>query len=189
MAEESSRLLSNSESFRTCSIAKNGAGYTPNSQYCAGVPDTVSDGDNRGRDPEADGAPVGTVCYIEMRDKLMAKNSDYYTKGDEYCAGHEDTISDGDNRGRDPETNGSSIGTETDIKMRNCLIAKNSDRYTKGDEYCAGHEDTLSDGDNKGRDPEQQGGSIGTNIDIQNRTCLGAKNLYKCGKEYCVGNA
>jgi len=184
MAEESSRLLANSVSFRTCSVAKNSAGYTPNSEYCAGHEDTISDGDNKGRDPEADGASIGTLCDIEMRNKLMAKNSERYTKGDEYCAGHEDTISDGDERGRDPENQGGTIGTETDIKMRNKLIAKNSDRYTKGNEYCAGHEDTISDGDNRGRDPENQGGTIGTNLDIQSRTCLGAKNIYKCGKEY-----
>ena len=138
MAEESSRLLANSEDFRTCSVAKNSAGYTPGSEYCAGTPDTISDGDNRGRDPEDGGGSIGTSIDIETREKLLAKNAD---------------------------------------------------RYTKGNQYCAGHEDTLADGDNRGRDPENQGACIGTNLDIQSRTCLGAKNLYKKGNEYCAGNA
>lgn len=189
MAEESSRLLDNSESFRTCSIAKNKAGYTPESEYCAGVPDTISDGDNRGRDPEADGGSIGTIRDIEMRNKLMAKNSDGYTKGDEYCIGHEDTISDGDCRGRNPEANGSAIGTTCDIEMRNKLLAKNRDRYTKEDEYCSGHEDTIADGDNRGRDPESQGSCIGTACDIQKRTGLSARNIYNSGNEYCSANA
>lgn len=182
--EESSRLLSNSESFRTCSIAKNSAGYTPGDEYCAGHEDTISDGDCRGRDPEGQGGVIGTTCDIDMRNKLMAKNSDGYTKGNQYCAGHQDTLSDGDERGRDPERQGSVIGTQTDIRMRECLMAKNSDRYTKGNEYCAGHEDTLADGDCRGRDPETTGSCVGTNLDIQSRTCLSAKNIYKCGSEY-----
>ena len=189
MAEESSRLLENSESFRTCSIAKNSAGYVPGNEYCAGHEDTISDGDCRGRNPEGNSVTIGTVCDIEMRNKLMAKNSDGYTCGNEYCAGHQDTLSDGDCRGRDPEGSGGVIGTNCDIEMRNKLMAKNKDRYTKGDEYCAGHEDTLSDGDCRGRDPEGDGGTIGTNKDITVRTTSISRNLYKCGNEYCSANA
>jgi hypothetical protein len=86
MAEESSRLLSNSESFRTCSITKNSAGYTPNSEYCAGVPDTISDGDNRGRDPESQDSCIGTKIDIGKRTASVSKN--LYKGGNEYCSGN-----------------------------------------------------------------------------------------------------
>lgn len=72
----------------------------------------------------------------DIREKMLAKNADGYTEGNEYCASHPDTISDGDERGRDPEDEGASIGTKKDIKMNNCLIVKN--KYNSGNEYAAG---------------------------------------------------
>lgn len=188
MADES-RLLTNSEDFRTCSIAKNSCHYIPSKEYCAGVPDTISDGDNRGRDPQDIGGEVGTQIDIKMRDCSLAKNSDRYTHGSEYCAGVPDTISDGDCRGRDPEGQSGTIGTNKDIQMRNNLMAKNADGYTYGNQYCAGVPDTMADGDAKGREP-QQGDEAGTCIDFANRSRLLGKNsnLYTKNRQYGFGN-
>jgi hypothetical protein len=187
MAEESSRLLVNSKAYWTCSIAKNGDGYVPGQEYNLDSADTISDGDCRGRDPKNAGGSIGTNKDIDMRNCLMAKNSDGYTYGNEYCEGNVDTISDGDCKGRDPQSEGSSIGTNKDIEMRNCLMAKNkcNGGYSYGNEYCSGNVDTISDGDDKGRDPKNAGGSIGTNIDIKERNELVKKNMYTYGKEYC----
>jgi len=188
--EESSRLLANSADYRTCSIAKNSKGYTPGKEYLPTTPDTISDGDCRGRDPETEGASIGTNKDIEMREKLLAKNADGYTPGNEYLPAHQDTLSDGDCKGRDPESEGSSIGTNKDIEMRNCLMAKNADGYTYGNQYCAGVADTVADGDDKGREPEQQGEEAGTCIDMKERKTSIAKNanLYTPGNEYCAGS-
>lgn len=82
--EESSRLLVNSAGFRTCSLAKNGDGYTPSNEYCAGNPDTISDGDDRGRDPKTGGGSIGTNIDIKERNELIKKNM--YTHGKEYCS-------------------------------------------------------------------------------------------------------
>jgi hypothetical protein len=60
-----------------------------------------------------------------------------YTCGNEYCAGSKDVISDGDCRGRDPQSPGAPIGTCIDIADRTCSIAINSNRYTPGHEYCS----------------------------------------------------
>ena len=100
---EASRLTISSEEFRKCSVAKNSpsvanegwSGYVPGNEYCAGTPDTQSDGDNRGRDPEEDGGSIGTKDDIVMRNRLMAKNTPSvsddgwsgYTPGSQYCAG------------------------------------------------------------------------------------------------------
>jgi len=196
--EESSRLLANSEDFRTCSIAKNSpalakdswGGYIPGTEYCAGSPDTLSDGDNRGRDPETEGGVIGTQIDIKSRECSMAKNADGYTPNNEYGPSHNDTISDGDNKGRDPESQGAVIGTQIDINMRECLMAKNADGYTPGKQYCAGSPDTIADGDDKGREPEATGLEAGTCIDFQSRDCSMAKNanLYTKNRQYGFGN-
>ena len=187
--EESSRLLANSEDFRTCSIAKNSCHYIPNNEYLPGHEDTISDGDNRGRDPEDIGGEVGTQIDIKMRECSLAKNADRYTPGNEYLPAHEDTLSDGDCRGRDPENQGESIGTNKDIQMRNCLMAKNTDGYTPTNQYLPGHGDTVADGDDKGREPEQ-GEEAGTCIDFSSRDCSLAKNanLYTKNCQYGFGN-
>jgi len=74
----------------------------------------------------------------EMRNCLLAKNKKLYTEGSQYKTGHPNSISDGDDKGRDPEGDGGSVGTITDIEKRNCLLAKNSNLYTTGNEYGAG---------------------------------------------------
>jgi len=188
MAEDSSRLLNSSEDFRSCSIAKNSCHYVPSKQYCAGVPDTMSDGDNRGRDPQ-DGGDVGTQIDIKMRESLLAKNADRYTPGNEYTAGVVDTISDGDNRGRD-SVNGGETGTNKDIEMRNKLMAKNANGYTFGNQYRAGVSNTIADGDGKGREPQQLGEDAGTCIDFASRNCSLIKNsnLYTKNRQYGFGN-
>ena len=139
MADETSRLLINSKDFRTCSIAKNGKGYTPGNEYLPATPDTISDGDNRGRDPKTNGGSIGTKIDIDTRNKQMAKNADGYSYGNEYCAGHPDTISDGDCRGRDPKQQGEDAGTCIDFNSRSCSLAKNSNLYTKDHQYGFGN--------------------------------------------------
>lgn len=190
MADETSRLLTISKDFRTCSIAKNGMGYVPGKEYLPATSDTISDGDDRGRDPKTDGGSIGTKIDIDTRNKQMAKNADGYTYGDEYGASHPDTISDGDCKGRDPEGQGGSIGTNKDIEMRNKLMAKNTDGYTSTKQYCAGVSDTIADGDDKGREPKQQGEEAGTCIDFNSRNCSLAKNsnLYTKTRQYGFGN-
>lgn len=100
-----SRLSKNSADFYKCSIAKNSpstskenwSGYIPGSEYLPGTPDTISDGDNRGRDPEslsAD-ATIGTNIDISTRECSIAKNTPSlsddgwggYNCASQYCAG------------------------------------------------------------------------------------------------------
>lgn len=190
MADETSRLVTISEDFRTCSIAKNGQGYVPGKEYLPATPDTISDGDDRGRDPKTDGGSIGTNIDINTRNKQMAKNADGYTYGDEYGVSHPDTISDGDCKGRDPENNSGSIGTSKDIEMRNKLMARNGDGYTPTKQYCAGVPDTIADGDDKGREPKQLGEEAGTCIDFNSRSCSLSKNtnLYTKNRQYGFGN-
>lgn len=79
------------------------------------------------------------VNSASFRDENLVRNKccHGYTFSNEYCTGNADTISDGDCRGRDPQTPGASIGTCIDIADRTCSIAKNSNRYTPAHEYCA----------------------------------------------------
>lgn len=91
MADESSRLLNNSADFRNAALAKNGDGYTSGNEYNAGHADTISDGDDKGRDPEdatlAD-SPIGTKTDISVRGVALAKNADKYTKDRQYGFGN-----------------------------------------------------------------------------------------------------
>jgi len=72
----------------------------------------------------------------------------------------------------------------------NCTIVMNSSRYLPNAPYEIGHPNTISDGDDKGRDPDGGSGSIGTSKDIYERTCMLAKNSdrYTSAKPYGVGN-
>ena len=129
---------------------------------------------------------------VDYRNCSMAKNSCGYTPGDQYLPAHEDTLSDGDEKGRDPEDGNQhslSIGTKTDVAMRECLLAKNSDLYSRGNEYCAGHNDTIADGDERGREPEGSDfNEAGTKQDFQERADLVKKNPYNTGNQYCAGS-
>jgi hypothetical protein len=120
-------------------LAKNADRYTPGNEYLPATPDTLSDGDCRGRDPESQGASIGTNKDIQMRNCLMAKNADGYTYGNQYCAGVGDTIADGDDKGREPEDVGQEAGTCIDFHMRDCLLAKNANLYTKNRQYGFGN--------------------------------------------------
>lgn len=73
-------------------------------------------------------------------------------------------------------------------ELRKCSLAKNSGLYTEGSEYKTGHPNSVSDGDEKGRDPEDEGGSIGTSIDIQKENALIAKNKYNSNNQYAAGS-
>lgn len=67
-------------------------------------------------------------------------------------------------------------------------LVRNSCRYTCGKEYNATSPDVLSDGDCRGRDPQAEGGTIGTNLDIQQRGCTTVRNGYTNAKPYGEGN-
>ena len=84
--DNSSRLLVNGASFRDENLVRNSGRYTCAKEYCAGSPDTISDGDCKGRDPQAPGAPIGTNEDIADRTCSIAKNSKHYTPGHEYCS-------------------------------------------------------------------------------------------------------
>jgi len=88
--DNSSRLLVNSAVYRDCNVVRNKCchGYTCGNEYCAGSADVISDGDCRGRDPK-DGSTTATIgTCIDIQDRIcsIAKNSNLYTPGHEYCA-------------------------------------------------------------------------------------------------------
>jgi hypothetical protein len=85
---------------------------------------------------------------------------------------------------------GSSRLTEISEQFYKCSIVLNSCRYLPENQYDVAHPDTLSDGDCRGRDPEDAGGSIGTNKDITERTIQLVRNscLYTTDKPYGEGN-
>jgi len=87
-ADNSSRLLTNSASFRDENLVRNKCchGYTSGNEYCAGNKDTISDGDCRGRDPQVPGGSIGTNEDIADRNCSIAKNSARYYPGHEYCS-------------------------------------------------------------------------------------------------------
>jgi len=64
-----------------------------------------------------------------LRNKELAKNP--YSSNVPYSAGHPDALSTGDEQGKG-ENNGS-IGSSTDIKTRETLLAKN--KFTPNKEY------------------------------------------------------
>lgn len=54
--------------------------------------------------------------------------------------------------------------------------------YKPSTQYVVGHPDTLSDGDELGKD--EYNGSVGSLTDIHQKTCLLAKNKYNNGYQY-----
>jgi len=85
--ENTSRLLTNSEEIRKTMLAKNGDLYIEGKGYNTGHPNSISDGDEKGRDPEDEGGTIGTLTDIETREEMLAKNSCMYTCGNEYSEG------------------------------------------------------------------------------------------------------
>ena len=69
---------------------------------------------------------------LQFRTCTIAKND--YDNNDPYVAGNPDALSTGDEQGKG-EFNGS-VGSATDIKMRETLITKN--KFGKNNEYNAG---------------------------------------------------
>lgn len=70
--------------------------------------------------------------------------------------------------------------TEIADKEREKLITKNT--YNSKREYSSSHKNALSDGDEKGMG--ENGGSIGTSIDIKTRKELTLMNKYSEKNEY-----
>jgi len=66
---------------------------------------------------------------VEFRDDQIKKNN--YTQNDEYRPSHPDTLSDGDELGKD-EFNGS-VGSLSDIKARESMMKFN--KYNRNNEY------------------------------------------------------
>jgi len=188
--ENNSNLLAYSAQFRTSNLVKNVCGYVDGKEYNSTSKDVMSDGDCRGRDPIGDSGTIGTNIDINMRNCLIVKNSCGYTPSNEYNITNKDVMSDGDCRGRDPQGSSGIIGTNIDINMRNCLIAKNGCGYTPSNEYTIGNKDVMSDGDCRGRDPQGDSGTIGTSIDINARTKELSKNAgrYVSARPYGEGN-
>jgi len=83
-----SRLETISKEYYDCSLAQNAARYTVNKEYLPSTPDTISDGDMKGRDPKDGSASssVGTVLDIEKRNALLASNR--YNQNKEYNSGN-----------------------------------------------------------------------------------------------------
>lgn len=70
----------------------------------------------------------------------MVKNKDRYLPENQYDVAHVDTLSDGDCRGRDPESEASkSIGTNKDIFERNCQLLSNCCLYSGTNPYGEGN--------------------------------------------------
>ena len=66
-------------------------------------------------------------------------------------------------------------------EFRNREIARNE--YQDGDPYVTGHDNALSDGDEKGKGETS---TIGGKTDIQRRTWAAAKNKYNTNKQYNI---
>lgn len=73
-------------------------------------------------------------------------------------------------------------------EIRKKMLAKNGDLYVEGSEYNTGHPNSISDGDEKGRDPEDIGGQVGTSVDIEVESKLMGKNLYNPNNQYTEGS-
>ena len=72
-----SRLKNNSVAYRDALLAKNP--NNPNDEYAYGHPDTLSDGDEKGRGQTS---TIGTSIDIAKRNELLAKN--LYNRNNEY---------------------------------------------------------------------------------------------------------
>jgi hypothetical protein len=87
--DDSSKLLEISQQFLSCNIIRNSCRYTTENQYNVAHPDTISDGDCRGRDPETPtSTSIGTNKDIFERDCQLVKNSHLYTSGNPYGEGN-----------------------------------------------------------------------------------------------------
>jgi len=69
---------------------------------------------------------------VSYRKSNLVKND--YSETDQYTNGHPDEISNGDEKGKDQ--NNGQVGSATDIKVRETLVAKN--KFNKNKLYDAG---------------------------------------------------
>lgn len=92
MGDNSSRLLEIGKEFRECSIVKNSGGYIlGKNEYKEGNPDTISDGDDRGRDPldsTSASSSIGTNTDIGLRITQLSRNNCLYSKSKPYGEGN-----------------------------------------------------------------------------------------------------
>lgn len=84
-----SNLTEISKQFYECSMVRNSCRYLPENQYDVVHPDTLSDGDCRGRDPlKPESASIGTNKDIFERNCQLIINSDLYTSANPYGEGN-----------------------------------------------------------------------------------------------------
>jgi hypothetical protein len=74
---------------------------------------------------------------------------------------------------------------ELGAEFRKKQIVKNP--YTNNDQYTVGHDNALSNGDNKGKG--ENNGAVGSAADISKRNELLIKNKYGNNKPYSDSNA
>ena len=77
----------------------------------------------------------------KFRQEHVSRN--VYNLEDRYGTEHKNTISDGDEKGKNE------IGSSVDIQSRTNNIVKNA--YTSKNEYSREHKNAISDGDEKGK--------------------------------------
>ena len=72
---------------------------------------------------------------------------------------------------------------EISKQYRDCTIVKNN--FKCGSEYVIGHPNTMSDGDEWGK--EENDGQVGGATDIKVRSCSIVRNPFNNDKQYCAG--
>jgi len=85
----SSNLSEISKQYYECSMIKNKCRYQPENQYDVAHPDTLSDGDCRGRDPlKPESASIGTNTDICERNCQLLNNCCLYSSSSPYDEGN-----------------------------------------------------------------------------------------------------
>lgn len=74
---------------------------------------------------------------------------------------------------------------ENSEEFRKQQITKNT--YDKNNEFTVSHPNALSDGDAKGKG--EDGGTVGSSVDIQQRKTAATKNRYSLNDPYNISNA
>ena len=175
--------------------------YNNGFQYGVNNPNTISDGDEKGRGENTNGQ-IGTKTDIFGNSigpgRLTLQSMNIYSNFFQYGANNPNALSDGDDKGRGENSLFPIIGTKTDIygnaigdPGRLGLLAINT--YNNGFQYGVNNPNALSDGDDKGKG--ELNGSIGSKTDIlgnnigsPGRVGLLAINTYNNGFQYGVNN-
>ena len=106
-----------------------------------------------------------------QRAMLISKNT--YNHSGEYSSNHQNSLSDGDEKGKGETDNG--IGSRTDVSTRKDNLTKNI-YNNDSNGYGVNNSNALSDGDEKGKG--ETNNSIGSKTDIATRRDNLTKNIY-----------